>query len=84
MKQYIVFDFWACQRPLTRKWGSGQVWARLCKQFGTPDAAFGKTDGIPEGVRFFDLSNGFDWKSMPSLADNQFSFGYWDPPYDRQ
>jgi len=82
-KTKITFDFWACQRPLTRKWGSGQVWERLEKAFGRPDAAFGKTDGIPEGVRYFDLTNGYDWKSMPELKDNQFEFGYWDPPYDR-
>jgi hypothetical protein len=74
--------YWACQRPRTRHWGSGQVWDRICKQFGTPDAAFGKTDGIPEGIAAYDLSNGYNWKSLP-LADNVHEFGYWDPPYDR-
>jgi len=62
--------------------GSRQVWDRICKQFGTPDAAFGKTDGIPEGIAAYDLSNGYNWKSLP-LADNVHEFGYWDPPYDR-
>jgi len=77
----IVFDFWACQRPLTRRWGSGQVFDRIIKQFGSPDCAFGKTDNIPSGVFYVDQTNGFDWKSLP-FDDNTFDFGYWDPPYD--
>ena len=32
-KNNIIFDFWACQRPLTKHWGSGQVLERLEKQF---------------------------------------------------
>jgi len=79
----IYFDYWACQRPLTKRWGSGQVWTRLSRQFGTPDVAFGKTDGIPEGIQYFDTQNGHDWAAMPYIADNQFTFGYWDPPYDK-
>ncbi len=78
----IVFDFWACQRPLTRTWGSGQVFDRLCETFGKPDVAFGKTDGIPNGVFSVDKKNGYEWASLP-FADNQFTFGYWDPPYDK-
>ena len=78
----IVFDFWACQRPLTKKWGSGQVFTRLSKKFGKPDCAFGKTDNIPDDTFYVDLSNGFDWKSLP-FGDNDFEFGYWDPPYDK-
>ncbi len=54
----------------------------MCNAFGTPDAAFGKTDGIPEGIVYYDLSNGFDWKRLP-LPDNAHGFGFWDPPYDR-
>jgi hypothetical protein len=78
----ITFDFWACQRPLTHKWGSGQVFDRISRQFGKPDAAFGKTDGIPEGVFSVDLKNGYDWNKLP-FEDNKFPFGYWDPPYDK-
>lgn len=83
-KSDIIFDFWACQRPLTRHWGSGQVFTRLESQpwFGKIDAAFGKTDNIPDGVRFFDLTNGDDWKKM-SLADSEIKKGFWDPPYDK-
>jgi len=78
----ITFDFWACQRPLTHKWGSGQVFERIAKRFGEPDVAFGKTDGIPGNVAYVDLENGFDWLSLP-FGDNLFEFGYWDPPYDK-
>ncbi len=78
----IVFDFWACQRPLTHKWGSGQVYSRLSAKFGKPDCAFGKTDNIPDGVFYVDKSNGFEWSSLP-FEDNTFRFGYWDPPYDK-
>ncbi len=78
----IVFDYWACQRPLTHKWGSGQIWDRICQSFGRPDVAFGKTDGIPRSVRGLDLKNGYDWIDLP-FRKNQFSFGYWDPPYDQ-
>lgn len=76
----ITFDFWACQRPLTKKWGSGQVFNRITKVFGQPDCAFGKTDNIPEGTFAVDLNNGYDWKKLP-FKDNKFEFGYWDPPY---
>jgi len=82
VKKKIVFDFWACQRPLTRKWGSGQVFNRICENFGCPDVALGKTDGIPEGVFYVDKSNGYNWLRLP-FSDNHFNFGYWDPPYDR-
>lgn len=78
----IVFDFWACQRPLTAHWGSGQVYGRILAQFGAIDAAFGKTDGIPDGILAVDLNTGYDWKALP-FGDNQFAFGYWDPPYDK-
>jgi hypothetical protein len=78
----IMFDFWACQRPLTHKWGSGQVFDRITKIFGKPDIVFGKTDNIPDGIEFIDKSNGYDWNKLP-FEDNKFSFGYWDPPYDK-
>jgi hypothetical protein len=78
-----VWGFWAIPRPFTKTWGSGKVWDRICLNFGTPDVAFGKTDGIPDGIDFYDKNNGFDWKSMPSLLSNQYDFGYWDPPYDK-
>src|SRR3990167_262443 len=78
----IIFDFWACQRPLTHRWGSGQVFERLSKRFGRPDVAFGKTDGIPDGIFAIDRSNGYEWAQLP-FDDNNFQFGYWDPPYDK-
>src|SRR3972149_3542106 len=78
----VDFGFWACQRPLTHKWGSGQVFDRIVTKFGKPDVAFGKTDGIPDGTLGIDLKNGYDWKSLP-FPDNSFEFGYWDPPYDK-
>lgn len=54
----------------------------MVEAFGEPDAAFGKTDGIPEGIVFFDRKNGHEWKNL-KLPDDTFSFGYWDPPYDK-
>lgn len=80
-KSDIRFDFWACQRPLTHRWGSGQVFNRIVKTLGQPDVAFGKTDGIPNGVFYVDASEGYDWIELP-FEDNRFVFGYWDPPYD--
>lgn len=77
----IIFDFWACQRPLTKRWGSGQVFNRIVKDFGTPDVAFGKTDNIPDEIFYVDKSNRYDWKSLP-FTTGQFKFGYWDPFYD--
>ena len=76
----VFASFWACPRPLTRHWGSGQVWERICKELGVPDAAFGKTDGIPSGITSYDLKNGYDWKFLP-LGDNHHKFGFFDPPY---
>ena len=58
------------------------MYDRICKKFGTPDMVFGKTDGIPDGIPFCDLKNGYDWKKLP-FPDNHFKFGYWDPPYDK-
>lgn len=82
MKRKTITDFWACQRPLTKHWGSGQVFERISVTFGRPDVAFGKTDNIPDGIEYVDKSNGYDWISLP-FGDNHFQFGYWDPPYDR-
>lgn len=81
-KPEIIFDFWACQRPLTHKWGSGQVYYRIVKQFGKPDVSFGKTDNIPDGEFYIDKVNGYDWIKLP-FENNHFIFGYWDPPYDK-
>ena len=67
---------------MTKTWGSGQVWQRLCGGFGLPDAAFGKTDGIPDEVLAIDQNTGYEWKDLP-FEDNHFAFGYWDPPYDK-
>ena len=67
---------------MTGKWGSGQVWGRICKSLGQPDVAFGKTDGIPNGVLVVDRNTGHEWIALP-FEDNQFDFGYWDPPYDK-
>ena len=78
----ILFDFWACQRPITHKWGSGQVFDRITEHFGLLDVAFGKTDGIPDGTFAVDKNNGYDWVKLP-WNDDYFIFGYWDPPYDR-
>jgi hypothetical protein len=78
----VEFDFWACQRPLTHHWGSGQVFDRIEKKFGKIDCAFGKQDQIPESCFAVDLNNGYNWLDLP-FDDNKFEFGYWDPPYDR-
>lgn len=78
----IIFDFWSCARPMTKKWGSGQVFDRISKKFSIPDVAFGKTDNIPGGIFYVDKSNGYEWKDLPFKA-NSFKFGYWDPPYDK-
>lgn len=76
----IFFDFWACQRPLTHHWGSGQVLSRLEKQFGKVDVVFGKQDQVPDNYLAIDLNTGYNWVKLP-FQDNQFEFGYWDPPY---
>jgi|TARA_R110000765_G_scaffold67462_3_gene130332 hypothetical protein len=58
------------------------MWDRIVETFGTPDASFGSTDGIPEGPVHVDLNTGYNWLDLP-FEDDQFEFGYWDPPYDR-
>lgn len=78
----IVYGFWACQRPLTHKWGSGQVFGKIETMWGRPDVAFGKTDGIPPDVQAIDHNTGYEWATLP-FPDNNFQLGYWDPPYDR-
>ena len=82
VRNNIVYDFWATQRPLTKKWGSGQVFERLSNAFEKPDVAFGKTDNIPNEVFYVDKSNNYDWVKLP-FKKNRFRFGYWDPPYDK-
>jgi len=78
----IVYGWWACQRPFTKHWGSGEVFERINKNIDKLDVAFGKTDGIPDDVKAIDLNTGFDWNKLP-FKDNEFDFGYWDPPYDK-
>jgi len=80
----VEHEVWFCRRPLTSHWGSGTVWQKLCKRFGTPDVAFGKTDGIPESLitQAIDHRTGFEWRRLP-FTDQHFTFGYWDPPYDK-
>ena len=78
----LVYGMWAIPRPMTKGWGSGQIWQRICEGFGVPDVAFGKTDGIPEGVQFVDRNNGYEWADLP-FENDEFAFGYWDPPYDK-
>ena len=58
------------------------MWSRIVARFGAPDVAFGKTDGIPDGIAAVDTNTGFEWSHLP-FEDNHFVFGYWDPPYDR-
>lgn len=77
----MIFDFWPLPRPMTKTWGSGLVFQKIIKIFGTPDCAFGKTDNIPDSVFSVDLENGYNWIELP-FKDNKFDFGYWDPPYD--
>lgn len=77
-----IYGFWAIPWPMTKTWGSGAVWERICQNFGSPDVAFGKTDGIPEGILAIDRNNGHEWAHLP-FEDRQFVFGYWDPPYDK-
>lgn len=77
----IRFGYWALPRPLTKTWGSGQVFKRICENEGAPDVAFGVTDGIPSDILGIDRKNGYEWAALP-FKNNQFKFGYWDPPYD--
>lgn len=81
----VSFGFWACRRPTTQRWGSGQVLDRIRHWLGHPDVIFGKTDNV-EGAVTVDsnyLSEPTvlaDWNKLP-FPDKQFEFGYWDPPY---
>lgn len=81
-KRGLIWDYWALPRPMTKGWGSGKVWQRICEIFGQPDIAFGKTDGIPNNIKAVDKNLDYEWANLP-FADNQFLFGYWDPPYDK-
>ncbi len=83
----LLSGLWALPRPLTRHWGSGNVFARICQIWGEPDVVFGKQDQV-EGVSVTvdkdvtcNPSVVADWSSMPMFADRQFKLGYWDPPY---
>lgn len=81
----FLSGLWALPRPLTRHWGQGEeLMQRIAATLGEPDIIFGKQD----------TSHGFtvdmdpatepsviaDWSAMP-FEDQQFRFGYWDPPY---
>lgn len=83
----VTFGFWACTRPRTVGWGSGEMFSRIEAQFGRPDAAFGVTDGIPIAelfpVMLIDRRFGLEWATLP-LVDNEYAFGYWDPPYHNE
>lgn len=81
----VAFGFWACRRPLTAKWGSGQVLDRIRHWMGSPDVIFGKTDNV-EGALTVDANPLMEpdvlanWRELP-FPSRQFEFGYWDPPY---
>jgi hypothetical protein len=77
---YIAFDVWACQRPLTSHWGSGQVFERAEARFGRFDVIFGHTDGPVGAAMVVDKNTGYEWARLP-FGESQFEFGYWDPPY---
>ena len=84
----VKFDFWPCMRQMTKHWGCNQILKRLAENVGRPDICFGKTDGIPDGIITVDKdpsvnpTHCLDWKDLP-FDDNQFDFGFWDPPYDK-
>ena len=82
VNQKVKFGFWPLPRPMTKSWGSGKLWDRICAELETPDVAFGKTDGIPDGILAVDRNTGFEWLSLP-FEEDEFEFGYWDPPYDK-
>jgi len=88
MKSKVTHDFWACPRQMTSKWGCATIYKRIEKELGRPDIVFGKTDGIPYDVITVDKDTNVkptyvcDWKKLP-FENNQFNFGFWDPPYDK-
>ncbi len=77
-----LYQMRALGRPMTKHWGSGSLFNRIARDIEAPDVAFGRTDGIPDNVLSVDRNNGYEWASLP-FEDNQFTFGYWDPPYDK-
>jgi hypothetical protein len=83
MPSGYIYGCWALGRPMAKHWGSGGLWERIKRNFGSPDVAFGKTDGIPDYVIYYDKTNGHDWLDLKHIGDDTFEFGYWDPPYDR-
>jgi hypothetical protein len=88
MNSKVITIFWACPRQMTSKWGCATIHKRIEKELGKPDIVFGKTDGIPSNVITVDKDPNVnpthvcEWKKLP-FADNQFEFGFWDPPYDK-
>jgi hypothetical protein len=87
-QQIVYQDFWACPRQITLKWGCKDIITRMVDLIDTPDVCFGKTDGIPEGIPTVDINPDSkptylcNWQKMP-FEDNQFNFGFWDPPYNK-
>jgi len=82
------YGLWILQREFTKHWGCSNLLKRVIDNFGKPDICFGKTDGIPNDIKTVDINKEsnptfcFDWKDM-DFKDNQFNFGFWDPPYDK-
>lgn len=83
----MTFAWWSVIREFTTKWGCNSLLRRLSKEYETPDICFGKTDGIPDDMITVDIDPDndptyvCDWKELP-FENNQFRFGFWDPPYD--
>lgn len=89
MREKVTFDYWACRRNNTNKWGCAFILDRLIKEIDKPDIAFGKTDGINNNLDIVTVDSNpdvnptciSDWKNLP-FEDNQWMFGFWDPLYD--
>ena len=90
----ILSGLWATQRPLTGKWGSGQVFQRLeslsnAVGWHPIDVVFGMQDQIPKRPNLTTIDKDpavgatitADWNDLGRFEDHHFSYGYWDPPY---
>ena len=83
----ILFGFWAVERPKTRRWGCRPILNRTIKEIEKPDICFGKTDGIEniptvDNDPYYSPTYLMNWQKM-NFQDNQWNFGFWDPPYDK-
>ena len=82
----VIFDMWAAPRPKTKHWGSGILLQKITDTLGKPDVSFGKQDQVDGFTVDIDPAVSptvvADWRQLP-FKDNQFEFGYWDPPYDK-